>query len=85
MGTSSGTTTARAVATLPMVPAVVRTAPVVTPNAVGSATAGSSPSGRPQRATCSLSWRNSIPRKPAAVSAKIHHVTPPPTMPTGTL
>ncbi|NYD41465.1 hypothetical protein BJZ21_001548 [Nocardioides panaciterrulae] len=85
MGISTGTTSASAVATEPMVPALVRTAPVLTPKPLGSAWAGSCPSGRPQRDTCSLSWRNSIARNPAAVSAKTHQETLPPTRLTGTL
>ena len=84
MGISSGRNTASAVATPPIVPAVARIAPVLTPNADGS-DAASLPSGRPHRATCSLSCRNSINRNPPAVAAKIHQETPPSRMLTGTL
>ena len=85
VGTNSGTNSAITVATEPMAPALVRTAPVVTPNAAGSATAGSWPSCRPHRATCSLSCRKRSPMNPAAVSVKTHQETPPPTRLTGTL
>ncbi len=68
-----------------MVPALVWVAALPTRSPEESASAGSWPSGRPQRATCSLSWRKSSVRKPAAVSTKIHQETPPPTRLTGML
>ena len=80
----TGRITASAVDTPPMVPAVARTAPVRTEKPAGSE-ASSLPSGRPQRISCSFTWRKSISRKPPAVRANTHQDTPPASMLTGTL
>lgn len=61
-GISTGTITAIAVAAPPTRLAVLRTVVAPAPNEMGSPVSRSSPSGRPQRATWSLSWRKSIVR-----------------------
>ena len=65
-----------------MVRADPRTAPVRTPNPVGSAS--SSSTSRPHRVTCSSWAMNSMARKPAETSTKVHHEAPSPVTETGT-
>ena len=83
VGTNCGTSTASTSAEPASADADVRSAVVLIDTV--EPVAPVSPMPRPHRVVCSRCWRNSISKNPAAVSAKLHHGTPPEIMLTGML
>ncbi len=84
VGTNCGTSTASTRAAPPSEAAEVRTTGDVTETVVPGLRPAS-PMPRPHRLVCSRCCRKSSSMNPLAVSAKLHHGTPPPSMLTGML